>query len=167
MVNLKEKSAQSGSTPLCHNVLPKHVFAPLYVLCGCCGGVGAPKGAGAQPAYGVLHPRSSLSPLRGALPKAIELLCCSLISPNAGDNDSVVTMRSIKLQSQISFCEACATIFGTVRCITTNKVRCEWQTKRSAKWPSVPHDISWYWIFLWQPSRAFGQCSQCGVQAIA
>ena len=30
------------------------------------------KGLGAQPAYAVFQPRSSLSPLRGALPKGIE-----------------------------------------------------------------------------------------------
>ena len=50
---------------------------PLYVfftLFGCLGvGAGSHKGAGAQPACAVFQPRSSLSPLRGALPKAIEL----------------------------------------------------------------------------------------------
>ena len=38
----------------------KHVLAPLYVfftLFGCWGGGGAPKGAGAQPAYVVYQPR--------------------------------------------------------------------------------------------------------------
>ena len=59
----------------------KHVVAPLYAfftLFGCWGGGGgAPKGSRAQPTYAAFPPeqlkkRLSLSPLRGALPKAIE-----------------------------------------------------------------------------------------------
>ena len=58
----------------------KHVVAPLYVfftLFGCLGGGGAPKGSRAQPTYAAFPPeqlkkRLSLSPLRGALSKAIE-----------------------------------------------------------------------------------------------
>ena len=51
----------------------KHVFAHLYVFFtpfGCCWGGVAPKGSSAQLAQEWL----SLSPLRGALPKAIEFL---------------------------------------------------------------------------------------------
>ena len=59
----------------------KHVVAPLYAfftLLGCLGGGGgAPNGSRAQPTYAAFPPeqlkkRLSLSPLRGALPKAIE-----------------------------------------------------------------------------------------------
>ena len=60
----------------------KHVSAPLdvfFTVFGCWGGGGAPKGAGAQPAYAALQPRQLKngrpSPLfKGALPKAIEFL---------------------------------------------------------------------------------------------
>ena len=60
----------------------KHVLAPLYAfftLFGCLGGGRAPKGSRAQPTYAAFPPeqlkkRLSLSPLRGALPKAIEFL---------------------------------------------------------------------------------------------
>ena len=44
----------------------------MYFCLLCLRGGVAPKGAGAQPAYAVVQPRSSLSPLRGASPKAIE-----------------------------------------------------------------------------------------------
>ena len=60
----------------------KHVVAPLYAfftLFGCLGGGRAPKRSRAQPTYAAFPPeqlkkRLSLSPLRGALPKAIEFL---------------------------------------------------------------------------------------------
>ena len=54
----------------------KHALALLYVfppIFECWGG-GAPKWAGAQPAYALFQPRSPPSPLRGTLPKAIEFL---------------------------------------------------------------------------------------------
>ena len=60
----------------------KHVVAPLYAfftLFGCWGGGRAPKGSRAQPTYAAFPPEElkkwlSLSPLRGALPKAIEFV---------------------------------------------------------------------------------------------
>ena len=70
------------------------VFHPIGVL----GGGAAPKGAGAQFAYAVFQPRSSLSPLRGALPKAIEF---SLVpSAQVGLGQKISLAPSVPLTTQ-------------------------------------------------------------------